>query len=278
MPAIHLGFPFPSAHLAFSLFLPDDRRQPFAPQAVISRGNACTFAQRPEFTVERLLYRHTSQSTKQENLLIPRPFLDESLANLVLFLAEPVPIYLTLLVKYWTSAAISQDTAQLTFSPLPIFEREKHSPKRRENAHYRGAASPERKRRREGGGWKTSWAKCERREAPVFHYLCFYNPYSTLSSAPFFQDSTLQFNYSLGARGRGVRKRKKTFLRQTNYFFAPQGQLRIPFTLGKKDIPSRRWPGAPFWVFFAGICLCVCARVMGILISRLAVTKETGCL
>ena len=48
-------------------------------------------------------------------------------------------------------------------------------------------------------------------------------------------------------------------MRQTNYFFAPRGQLRIPFTLGKKDIPSRRWPGTPFWVFFCWH-LFVCLR------------------
>ena len=57
----------------------------------------------------------------------------------------------------------------------------------------------------------------------MFHYLCFYNPYSTLSSAPFFQDSTLQFNYSLGARGRGVRKRKKNFLATDELLFRPPG-------------------------------------------------------
>ncbi len=278
MPAIHLGFPFPSAHLAFSLFLPDDRRQPFAPQSSNISGKRLFLRSKTGIRRETPALPPYFTKYKTNESINTSSVFGRNFSESRRFLTEPVPIYLTLLVKYWTSAAISQDTAQLTFSPLPIFEREKHSPKRRENAHYRGAASPKRKRRREGGGWKTSWAKCERREAPVFHYLCFYNPYSTLSSAPFFQDSTLQFNYSLGARGRGVRKRKKTFLRQTNYFFAPQGQLRIPFTLGKKDIPSRRWPGAPFWVFFAGICLCVCARVMGILISRLAVTKETGCL
>ncbi len=76
-----------------------------------------------------------------------------------------------------------------------------------------------------------------------------------------------------------MRKREKNFLATDELLFRPPGPTPNSIHAWQKRHPIPEMAGQPILgLFLLAFVFCVCARVMGILISRLAVTKETGCL